>query len=453
MEQFELKMDRGEQRIWSISDLTHRIKETLESFIGSCSIKGEIANFRKQSSGHLYFSLRDQNSQITAVMFRNYARSLEFEPKNGMEIILEGDLTVYEPRGNYQLIARSIRVVGQGSLQEQLDVLKKKLFAEGIFDLKREQNLPKQIENIGVITSPTGAALQDFLRIAKRRNFSGKVWLYPSKVQGKESAKELMQQLDLAVRHQKVEVLVLTRGGGSLEDLWGFNQESLVRAVANCSIPIISAVGHQIDFSLCDFAADLRMETPSGAAEWITSQQVAQRKKIVEWTATLHRGITHSIAQQKERLNDQYRTWERNSPVKKINQYAQNIDDFEWRLQKQIKNAIAQHTTKRDQSKSSLQHFSPTNILDAKKLRLQQNAKSLFKIQKHALEIVKLRYYSQKTRLQNGSLQRTLRRGFCYVRTSEDGVITKANQIRERVNYQLVLQDGQKLFKIQEDQN
>ena len=453
MEQFELPMDEAEGRIWSISDLTLRIKETLETFIGSCSVKGEIANFRKQSSGHLYFTLRDKNSQIAGVMFRSQARFLEFEPRDGIEVVLQGELTVYEPRGNYQLIVRSMQIMGRGSLQERLDVLKKKLYAEGLFNPERKQKLPNQIQNIGVITSPTGAALQDFLRIAKRREFSGNIWLYPSKVQGTGSTAELIQQIDLAIRHQKADVLVLTRGGGSLEDLWAFNEESLVRAIDKCSIPLISAVGHEIDFSLCDFVADLRMETPSGAAEWITSKQVAQRQKIEEGIAILHRNIILSLSEKQQQLEHQYRTWQRVSPVQRMNQLSQKIDDYEWRLQQQIKNTISKCTVKKLQFDSRLQLFSTQKMLDSKKLQINQLMKNLLKAQEYSLEILKLRHLTQKKRMENGSLQKTLKRVFCYVKTPNNEVLTKTSQIKKNVTYQLVLQDGQRTFKAQNDLN
>jgi len=263
----------------SVAVLTRRIKTLLEGGIAPCWVRGEVSNARHQSSGHVYFSLKDAESQISCVMFRgDVVRSGAVELlRDGAQLIVFGEISLYEPRGNYQLLIRAAIDDGRGRLQQEFERLKQRLAAEGLFDPARKKPLPAMPRSVGFITSPTGAAVQDFIRILKRRQWRGRLVVLPAKVQGDGAAAEMYAQLELA--HElgdapgglHFDLLVIGRGGGSLEDLWAFNEEPLVRAVAASRIPIISAVGHEIDFTLCDFAADVRAETPSAAAELISS--------------------------------------------------------------------------------------------------------------------------------------------------------------------------------------
>lgn len=263
-------MDASEKAL-SVSEFTRRVKALLEGEVPPCRIVGEISNLRAQGSGHLYFAIKDAGAQLPVVMFRGDASRLRFAPRDGMEVVVFGQLTVYEPHGRYQLVARSMEESGHGRLYQEFERLKRKLFEEGLFDSDRKRPLPSLPLSIAVITSPTGAALQDFLRILKRRRWQGRVRIFPSKVQGLGAAEELVNALRLANEIGGFDVIVVTRGGGSLEDLWCFNEEVVARAVAASAIPVLSGVGHEIDFTLCDFAADARAETPSGAAELISS--------------------------------------------------------------------------------------------------------------------------------------------------------------------------------------
>ena len=260
----------------TVSEFTRRVKRILEAGIAPCWVRGEISNLRAQASGHVYFSLKDAGAQLSAVLFRGDAARQGARLRDGAQVVVFGEISVYEVRGQYQLIVRVIVEDGVGRLQKEFEALKQRLAAEGLFAPERKRALPAMPVTVGFITSPTGAAVQDFLRIMTRRGWRGRLVVLPARVQGDGAAAELAAMLALAGELGIFDLLVIGRGGGSLEDLWAFNEEVLVRAVAACPVPVISAVGHEIDFTLCDFAADVRAETPSAAAELITSLFVAQ---------------------------------------------------------------------------------------------------------------------------------------------------------------------------------
>ena len=257
----------GEGRIESVSEFTRRVKTLLERGIAPAWVRGEVSNLRAQASGHLYFSLKDAGAQLSAVLFRGDAARQKVPVRDGLQVIVFGELNVYEVRGQYQLIVRSVVEDGVGRLQREFEALKKRLAGEGLFAPERKRPIPSLPATVGFITSPTGAAVKDFLRILTRRGWRGRVVILPAKVQGAEAAPEMIGMLELAAALGIFDLLVIGRGGGSIEDLWAFNEEALVRAVAACPVPVISAVGHEIDFTLCDFAADVRAETPSAAAD------------------------------------------------------------------------------------------------------------------------------------------------------------------------------------------
>lgn len=251
----------------TVSQLTNLIKEMLEGSFKTIILKGEISNFSPSSAGHLYFVLKDSQAQISAVMFRGAASSLNFAPKDGMLVQVTGKISVYAPRGNYQLMVTSMTKAGSGNIMEMLEERKKKLYAEGLFDQSKKKPLPFFPKTVGVVTSPSGAALRDILNIRKRRNDKVNVVILPAVVQGESAAPTIVNMIETANKYKMCDVLIVGRGGGSLEDLLPFSEESVVRAVAASTIPVISAVGHEIDWSLCDFAADRRAPTPSAAAE------------------------------------------------------------------------------------------------------------------------------------------------------------------------------------------
>jgi exodeoxyribonuclease VII large subunit len=262
-----------ERKIYSVTELSLELKNLLEKQFPDVWVMGEVSNFRAAASGHLYFTLKDESAQLRAVCFRNQARYLKFKPQDGISVIARGHLSVYEARGEYQLYVEYLEPAGLGALQLAFEQLKGKLAAEGLFDLARKRPLPVLPRAIGIVTSPTGAVIRDMLRILRRRFPNMSVTLYPVKVQGEGAAEEIVEGIEYLSRHPALDVMIVARGGGSLEDLWAFNEESVARAIAASTIPVISAVGHETDYTIADFVADLRAPTPSAAAELVVHRK------------------------------------------------------------------------------------------------------------------------------------------------------------------------------------
>ncbi|MGV6989678.1 exodeoxyribonuclease VII large subunit [Testudinibacter sp. P80/BLE/0925] len=262
-----------QETIYSVSQLNHTARLLLEGQLGHIWLTGEISNFSQPISGHWYLSLKDENAQVRCAMFRMKNLRVGFRPQNGMQVLVRASVSLYEPRGDYQLIIDSMQPAGDGLLQQQFEQLKQKLAAEGLFAQQLKKPIPHFNRRVGVVTSKSGAALQDILQVLQRRDPSLEVVIYPTQVQGKEATAEIAQMIELANRRQEVEVLIVGRGGGSLEDLWCFNEEAVARAIFASAIPIISAVGHETDVTIADFVADLRAPTPSAAAELVSRDQ------------------------------------------------------------------------------------------------------------------------------------------------------------------------------------
>ncbi len=276
----------------SISELNRKAKSLLENHLGEVCVEAEIGDLSKPNSGHWYFSLKDGRSQLRCAMFRRANLSVKFQPKVGDSVIVRGLLSIYEARGDYQLIVDHMEASGDGALQRQLEVLKQKLQAEGLFDSSRKLIVPNHCERIGVITSPTGAAIEDIISVLGRRSPSSSIVLFPVQVQGSLAARQIADAIDQAnalveTKQRELDVLIVGRGGGSLEDLWCFNEEIVARAIAKSNIPIVSAVGHEIDFSVADLVADIRAATPSQAAELVTRDSLEWLQLIDSHSARL----------------------------------------------------------------------------------------------------------------------------------------------------------------------
>jgi len=268
------------RKIFTVSEITAEIKWTLEGGFSDLWVQGEISNFKHHSSGHLYFSLKDDRAQLRAACFRNNNRYLKFRPEDGLEVLARGRISVYEPRGDYQFLVDYMEPLGKGSLQLAFEQLKERLRKEGLFEDALKKVLPLLPEKVGIVTSPTGAAIQDMLRVLKRRNSALHVLLYPAKVQGSGAAEEIAAGIDYLNGRTDIDVIIVGRGGGSIEDLWAFNEEIVVRAIFRSRIPVISAVGHEVDFTISDFVADLRAPTPSAAAELVSAAREALRETV-----------------------------------------------------------------------------------------------------------------------------------------------------------------------------
>ena len=359
---FEENQDSSE--IWSVGQLTREIKSTLENRFPPVWIKGEISNLRAQPSGHRYFILKDSTSQIKAVLFKGDFSHLGYIPQEGDECVAYGNVTVYEPRGDYQFRIKHLMQDGTGNLRLQFDRLKAKLLDEGLFDDSQKVTLPKLPRKIALITSIRGAALQDFLSILKRRKWSGEIDIFNSSVQGRDAPKELINALSNVERNNDYDLVVLTRGGGAIEDLWAFNDEELVRAVASSKTPIISAIGHQTDFVLTDFAADFRAETPSASAEWITSQHIQQIEHLKALQIHLRDIPQQAIRVRHEKLTLLEAKLQVLSPQSKMESYHQHLDDFSLRMDRVMEQFIGHNLYKIDSLHQRLESSSMKSVLN-----------------------------------------------------------------------------------------
>ena len=290
------------RRIWPVRELVAEIRERVEQAYGDVWVEGEISNFRPAPSGHMYFTLKDAAAQLPVVLFRRQALLLRFRPEDGLHVLARGKVSVYEQRGQMQLVAETMEPVGAGSLQLAFEQLKEKLKAEGLFDAGRKRPLPTFPRSVGVVTSPTGAVIRDFLSIVGRRHSGLNVLLAPVAVQGESSAAEIVAALSALNSSGLVDVIVVARGGGSLEDLAAFNSERVARAVAASQLPVVSAIGHETDFTIADFVADLRAPTPSAAAELITEAQFRVAEFLASQTHRLERAIRYQLLQARQRL-------------------------------------------------------------------------------------------------------------------------------------------------------
>ena len=320
-----------EKSVLTVSQLTRKIRNLIEYRVGEVWVEGEISNLRKQASGHQYFTLKDQGSQLSCVLFRGNVAKLNVDLEDGQEIQLFGDVTVYEPRGNYQLIVRQAQLKGLGALQAKFEALKDKLNAEDLFDPERKQPIPTFPNTICIITSPSGAAIRDILSVLKRRAPWVKIILYPVLVQGNSAANEIAEaihNIENWTQEGKISIdtVLLTRGGGSLEDLWPFNEEKTARAISSLSLPLVSAIGHEIDYTISDFTADMRAPTPSAAAELIAPDSQEIRNQLHSINKSLSYRITDTLDRWKERLDYLGTNTLINEPQRKLADLDQSID-------------------------------------------------------------------------------------------------------------------------------
>ncbi|HPW17150.1 MAG TPA: exodeoxyribonuclease VII large subunit [Candidatus Aminicenantes bacterium] len=267
-------------RVYTVSEVTEIVKTALEAALPQVWVEGEVSGFKRASSGHVFFSLKDEKAVIKAVMWQSTARKVAFDLKDGLQVVCRGKVSVYEPRGDYQLYVDHVEPKGKGALQLRFEQLREKLRAEGLFDGARKRKLPLRPRTIGVVTSPTGAALRDILRVLERRYARLRVVIYPARVQGEGAAAEIVEGIDALAARPGIDVLIVGRGGGSIEDLWAFNEEPVARAIARSKVPVISAVGHEVDFTIADFVADVRASTPSAAAEMVIETETAFAERI-----------------------------------------------------------------------------------------------------------------------------------------------------------------------------
>ena len=323
--------------IYSVSQLNQSVRLMLENQLGAVWLTGEISNFSQPVSGHWYLSLKDENAQVRCAMFRMKNLRVSFRPTNGMQVLVRANVSLYEPRGDYQLIIESMHLAGEGLLMQQFEALKLKLAAEGLFAQHLKKNLPHFSKAVGIITSKTGAALQDILHILQRRDPSLKIIIYPTAVQGKDAATDIAQMIELANQRQEVDVLIVGRGGGSLEDLWCFNEEIVARAIFHSHLPVISAVGHETDVTIADFVADLRAPTPSAAAELVSRNQTELLQQLQYRRQRLEIALDRLFAEKQQKLKHLSLRLHNQHPQAQLRIQQQLITQLSHRLQQSLR--------------------------------------------------------------------------------------------------------------------
>ncbi|OCL26973.1 exodeoxyribonuclease VII large subunit [Orenia metallireducens] len=357
-----LKSSGITDHIWSVTQVTNYLKELLETDpnLSPVMLKGEISNFHHHSSGHMYFTIKDEKTQLSAVMFRGYNQGLDFIPEDGMSVIVEGKISIYPARGQYQVYVHKMQPDGIGSLHLAYEQLKERLEKEGLFREELKQAIPKIPAKVGVVTSPTGAAIRDIISVVKRRFSNVSLLIAPSQVQGEGAEETLVRGLEL-LNQSDVDVIIIGRGGGSIEDLWAFNKEKLARAIFNSRVPVISAVGHETDFTIADFVADMRAPTPSAAAELV----VSNREEVVKYLGRLYNNLNNAMENRVNRLNDRLLSLQERRalrlPEEKIAEYMQRIDELSMNLEQRIVDNLTKKQEKLERAVGQLNSLSPLN--------------------------------------------------------------------------------------------
>ena len=351
------------RKIYRIAEITREIKVLLEGRFPGVWVEGEVSNVRRPGSGHLYFTLKDEESQLQAVLYRSQAVRTRFELKDGLQVVAFGDISVYEKGGRYQLTVSEIEPRGVGALQLAFEQMKARLREEGLFDPARKRPIPLLPRSIGIVTSPSGAAIRDILSVIERRFANVRILISPVRVQGETAAAEIAAAIDGLNRRADVDVIIVTRGGGSLEDLWAFNEEPVARAIARSRIPVISAVGHEIDFTIADFVADLRAPTPSAAAELVVAKKSELQEKLAALSSRILASARAMVAELRRRLIVCAQSYVLQAPENVVRQYQQLLDELEGRLGRSFRHRLELGRAGLSSIAGKLESLSPVAIL------------------------------------------------------------------------------------------
>lgn len=433
-------MPAANKDILSVSQLNRKAKMLLETQIPLLWIEGEISNFARPSSGHWYFTLKDSKAQVRCAMFRNRNMGVRFQPEQGQQILLRAKVSLYEGRGDYQLIAEHMEEAGHGALQRAFEALKHQLDQEGLFAVERKREVPSLPNHIGVITSPTGAAIHDILTVLERRFPSIPVTVLPVAVQGQEAAPQIVRAIDTANRAGLFDVLIVGRGGGSLEDLWPFNEEIVARAIANSHLPIVSAVGHEVDFTIADFVADVRAPTPSAAAEILSPDGEDWLQTFTGYEIILEEVLKRGISQRRQKVE-----WLRSRlrhPGERLQSQSQSLDNLELRLKKAMAAKIQNTQQQLHSAASRHQAKHPRERLNRETLRLTRLQERLSELMDKKVVASQQRFGRAAGLLQAVSPLNTLRRGYAIVSTPEGRVLNSSAAISPGDPVQARLSDG-----------
>ena len=439
------------KKIYSVSELNRETKDLLSSHFSSIQVEGEISNLSCPSSGHIYFSLKDKAAQIRCAMFKSQQRRLGFSPRNGKKVIISAQVSLYEARGDYQLIVDKMQEAGAGDLQLAFDQLKTKLLNEGLFEQSLKQPLPEIPNQIGVITSPTGAAIHDVLSVLKRRFPIIPVILYPTAVQGESAKFEIVHAIETANYENQVDVIILARGGGSIEDLWAFNEESVARAVVRSEIPIICAVGHETDFTIADFVADLRAPTPSAAAESSVPDQKVWLSAFQSLENQLYQAVQRRLSFFQQANNWLNKRLQQQHPGQKFQRHAQTLDNLEMRLTHAIQTKIQQSSHLMEKQQNRLQTNNPVDKIIRYKQQQQYLSARLNTAFQHKLDKLQRKYHTLVQTLHTVSPLATLDRGYAIVTEPKTSTVIRSSQqlsIGDKIKTRLA--QGQVISQVKE---
>jgi exodeoxyribonuclease VII large subunit len=430
----ELFLPEQTRKVLSVSELTTQIRALLEKQIGQVWVSGEVTNLRAQSSGHMYFTLKDAAAQLSCVLFSREKVPHRELLADGQKVLLQGDVTVYEARGQYQLIVRAVELQGVGALQIAFEKLKLKLAAERLFAPERKRPLPKYPQRIGLVTSPTGAAIRDVLHVVQRRNPGLEIILAPCRVQGQGAAEEIAGAIELLnefnIQHStfNIQLVLVTRGGGSLEDLWAFNEEVVARAIFESAIPIVSAVGHEIDFTIADFVADVRAATPSAAAEIITEGVFASRQ------------LVESLTQRMARMH----------PRRQLNEHLQRLDDLQTGLLRQTKQGVNERFVTWRNLASRLRQVRPKQFLKQRREVLKVSQRRLHELAQAKVKNCKTSLAATESRLRLLGPEQVLARGYSITLDAATGkIICRGKDAKSGQNLRTRVREGEIFSKVE----
>ncbi len=427
-------------KIYSVTDLNRTARGLLESQLSLVWVAGEMSNLARPGSGHLYFSLKDENAQVRCAMFRYRSQLMDFEAENGMLVVARGRVSLFEARGDFQLVVEHLAPAGAGALQQAFERLKQRLLAEGLFDAAHKKPLPRLPQRLGIITSPSGAAVRDVLTVLKRRFPAIAVRIYPVPVQGKEAPAALVAALHLANARQECDLLLLTRGGGSLEDLQAFNEESVARAIFASHLPVISAIGHEVDFCISDFVADVRAPTPSAAAELLSPDAQQWRLHNAQLSARLYRAIQEKIQQKQRHLHNLHARLRH--PRQQLAHFAQRLDHLSLRLRTAMQQQTRQERQRLQTVQARLTQQNPAQRLaplQAQQRYLQHRLQQAMQQQLHRYQ---QQLHSLAHSLNTLSPLATVQRGYAIVRDSQGQIIRQAQAVPVGAEVQAKLATG-----------
>ncbi len=430
------------RRVWPVRELVSQVRERVEQEYGDVWVEGEISNFRPAPSGHIYFTLKDADAQLPVVLFRSQARLLRFRPDDGLHVLVRGRVSVYEQRGQLQLVAETMEPVGAGSLQLAFEQLKEKLKAEGLFDAARKRPLPPFPRTVGIVTSPTGAVIRDFLNIVARRHSGLNVLLCPVSVQGEFSAGEIAAALDCLNGSGLSDVIVIARGGGSLEDLAAFNSERVARAIVASRLPVVSAVGHETDFTIADFAADLRAPTPSAAAELITQAQHNIAEHVARLSHRLERATRFQILQARQRLAHVPASRAESRMTALLHRLDQRLDDLGFRVENAVNLRVRARQRRVAELTAAVMRHDPRRQLAQARGRFEACRTRLDRTLERTIDVAKARLGALDARLNSLSPLAVLDRGYALVLDPQGTLVRSARQVAAGDNLTTRLSDG-----------